>query len=429
MLSGKPSKRPRTTVVVVRDSARGAINHPPSKEFARALSVAYHHADDGHPVPSAAHTFFNCRRVDDRLLAMADEAQRAGSRLTFLVRHVDARLARYVEETGASLLPAAGFDSQIAEDTLFAAIRHIIAGHRVVAGGFIANSTGTPRQKGGSSTFINVLAEASHLANGSTPTVAAVLSLHRTGSNFLRDVVGLTVSGAVDVFHEHATPPPSVVDANIRPSFDDVFTEPDPTRARQLRRACLRHMMTTAQRRFIFVAERPPHDRLISHFQKRHMAWLQSRYSPERDALDHVDEIQRTFEEWLAAHIEIQRGWYRKHLLRMFGLDVLACQPTTDGLLKGRHAENTLLIVPTARLDSLRNEAASAFGGEAYRLVSSNAVRAQGVTKVNRAFRRQIEFPKALLKALWSIPEVAHLHPRPASLTGPGGLADPAVLA
>jgi hypothetical protein len=243
----------------------------------------------------------------------------------------------------------------------------------------------------------------------------------------MRDLIGLTVSGRVGVFHEHSIAPRSSLPPDPRrPLFDQHVLEGDPGRARQLRRAMLRDLIVNASRRFIFVCEREPRDRLISFFQKRHMGLLQRLYDPGRRALSETAELQRVFDAWLDKYAAMQSEWYRERLLENFGLNVLDCEPTHDGLLMGHSGPNTLLIVPTARLNTLRTELADVFGGTAYDAVASNSLDRRGGREIDRAFRRQIHFDSAIDGWLNEIPEVAHitrfLHGREAAMEA-GSLA------
>jgi hypothetical protein len=392
-----PAPDLRLRVVVVRDGEPGAIRNPSPRTFSGSGGVAYVHLSDPRPLPPARHYFFNCARTDPNVYELSDRARRTGGSVTFIVRHVDHELARHVELTKASLIPAFGCSNQITDATLREATRRVLDGRRVVATGFIDNSIGVAPQGGASAgTFVRLLMEASRLANGSTDVVAAALSLHRAGSTFLRDLIGLTVSGRVHVLHENAVPPQSEC-------------QPDE------RRAWLRKTMLGARRRFIFVAERPPDDRLMSSFQRRHCASLQSSYDRTHRVLRHAAGIQRTFNEWLKTQVPVLEQWYPQQLVEAFGVDILAADRTADGFLLGHHADNTLLVVPTARLHALRADVASTFGGQdAFWTIATNSATAtRSGAEVDTAFRRQIRFPAEMTDALWQIPEVAHLHTHP----------------
>jgi hypothetical protein len=200
-MSSVPNRRWR--VVVVRDGELRAIRNPPPRTFSGSGGVAYVHLSDPRPLPRATHYFFNCARADQHVYELSDRARRTGGSVTFIVRHVDHELARHVEQTKASLIPAYGFSNQITDATLREATRRVLDGRRVVATGFMHNSIGVPPQgRDSPNTFVRLLMEATQVASNSTAVVAAVLSLHRTGSTFLRDLIGLTVSTRVHVFHE-----------------------------------------------------------------------------------------------------------------------------------------------------------------------------------------------------------------------------------
>jgi hypothetical protein len=408
-------------VVVARDGEPDALRNPPLRTFGRISNVTYIHVSALSAAPEGSHYFFNCNRVDSRIYALCDRVRRQRGSIAFIVRHVDRELARYVKETNASLMPAYGPGHQITQATVSRLAQRVLGGHRVVAEGFISNSLGlNGRNRGSQSTVVRYLEEASGLADSSRRVVAAVLSLHRTGSNYLRDLIGLTVSGRVHVFHEHEIPRPSEVTPNHGVScFDQAFLEADSARSRLLRRACLRDMIVNAQHRFIFVAERAPEDRLTSYFQRRHLAWLGALYDRKAGGFRDVPEIQRRFHDWLTQHVQSQRIWYRTRLVDTFGLNVLEAEQTEDGYLVGQHGANTLLVVPTARLAALKDDLASALGGhDAYEAIASNSVRvSEGGDEIDRAFRRRIQFPESIVDALWRIPEVARLHSRPATLS------------
>jgi hypothetical protein len=286
-----------------------------------------------------------------------------------------------------------------------------------VASGAIRNTTATSAGlEKPVALFGRLLLEASWHANDGCRVVAAVLSQHRTGSNFLRDLIGLTVSSRVDVFHEHAVPPANGVELDAtRSCFDQSLLESDQTRARLLRRACLREMIVGAQRRFVFVAERSPDRRLTSYFQRRQLSWLQSCFDRKTRRLSNAAEIQQAFHEWLKEKVRLQRIWYKDRLVGPFGLSVLDAEQTDDGCFVQRRGADILLVVPTSRLGALRNGLRATFGGdEAYESVASNSLNtsARGA-EIDEAFRRQIRFPPDVSDALWQIPEVARLHAHP----------------
>jgi hypothetical protein len=347
---------------------------------------------DFSPPPEIEHCVISCGRATARLYAVADKAARAGARLTFLVRYVDDALADFARERQVNVLPAAGYIDQISTATQHEAIRRILAGGHVTAQGFVDHSVGRFEYRR-PHTVIRALSEASRLANASTRVVTAVLSLHRTGSNFLRDLIGLTVSGNVDVFHEHSVP--------------HALSEQGPS-PRQLLKAARRVQILSAARRFIFICERDPVERLISYFQERHMALLMQSFDPGTGSFRDRAAIQRTFDAWVARQAQSQRDWYRKRLAVHFGLGPLDCAPTDDGFFLGTHGENTLVVVPTKRLSALREELAGAFGGGAYDTIATNTIRRRGGAAIDATFRRDIRFDPAVEEMLAQIPEVAY---------------------
>src|SRR5688572_16035006 len=116
----------RVRVVVVRDGELGAIRNPPPRTFSGSGGVAYVHLSDSRPLPKAVHYFFNCARVDQKVYELSERARRTGGLVTFIVRHVDQALARHVELTNASLIPAYGFSNQITDATLREATRRVL---------------------------------------------------------------------------------------------------------------------------------------------------------------------------------------------------------------------------------------------------------------------------------------------------------------
>jgi hypothetical protein len=409
------SSQPR--VVVVRDGETSVVHNPPPLTFGRASNVTYVHVSELNAAPEGSHYFVNCARVDAGIYALCNRARRNGTQITFIVRHVDLELARYVDEMNASLIPAYGIGHQITQATLSRIAQRVLRGHRVVAEGFVSNSLGlSMRNQCSRDTVVRHLMEASRLADGSTSVVAAVLSLHRSGSNYLRDLIGVTVSGRVHVFHEHEIPRASEVTRDHSVScVDQALLEADWARARLLRRACLRDMIVNAGHRLIFVTERAPDDRLMSYFQRRHLAWLGTLYDRRLRVLRDVPQIQRRFEDWLKRSVRSQRKWYRRSLGDTFGLNVLEAERSENGCRVGQRGTNTLLVVPTTRLNALRDALVSACGSHAaYASIASNSVRvSRRGDEIDRVFRRDIRFPESMIDALWEIPEVACLHPRP----------------
>jgi len=288
------------------------------------------------------------------------------------------------------------------------ALAMVLAGERVAARGFVQHSLARQASDAGDGhPFVAMLHEASVAANTSTTVVAAVLALQRTGSNFLHDMIGLSVSAGVRNFHEHDVPGLAEAAGRPRPTVDPRLLERDGRYT--LRQAVLRDTILTPQRRYIFVSDRSPEDRLLSYFVKGRSDWLHQRFDAARNRFREAAEIQRRFDEWAWAQLDRQRKWYRNKLLRPFGLNVLEAE-RIDGLLIGRHAANTLIVVPTARLNRLVEVVADAFRTDCYRALAHNSAKESGDEAIGRAFRQQFTIDPEVAESLWAIPEVAHIH-------------------
>jgi hypothetical protein len=229
-----------------------------------------------------------------------------------------------------------------------------------------------------------------------------VLALQRTGSKYLRDLIGWTVAGRVDVFHEHEVPserrPPATATGEVV--------------AELARRRVLREMFVSASRRYLFVSERHPVDRSISYFVKRRSVWLHERFDVEADAFTQRDEIEAAFHLWAFQEAARQRAWYGAQLRSNCELGVLDTRPAGGGVLIAESARDTLVVVPNSSLDSLRS-ALSAGTSTDTLPVASNSAQARGDLALDAAFRRDIRLPSGLVEALWAIPEVAHVHGSP----------------
>jgi hypothetical protein len=257
--------------------------------------------------------------------------------------------------------------------------------------------------------FLRLVHEASASANGTEPTVAAVLALQRTGSKYVKDLLGMTISGRARLFHEHDLPTGGTLPDATRPLFDQLVLESDEVRRSSLRIG-IRAEALLAPRRYLFVTERDPEERLTSYFAKRWSAWLTTCFDPAQGRFRQHHEIRATFDEWCAHQVRRQRHWYTRMLARPFGLDVLRAVPVGEGLLSVRHLSNTLLVIPIHRFDALRDAVVEAFGEESCQLLNDNSARSRGDDVMYRVFRREFALNPAVSSALWTIPEVRHIH-------------------
>jgi hypothetical protein len=345
-------------------------------------------------LPSARHYFFLLDEIDRSPRELLIGAVRSGARVTLIVRTVEPYFAALAEHRNVNIIPACGDTAQITSGTFTRAIKMVLAGQRVVAQGFFQNSfTSAETNAGGCHAFVAMLTEASIEANRSTTVVAAVLALQRTGSNFLRDMIGLSVSANVRMFHEHDVP--TITDA------------------------ALRDALLTPQRRYVFVSDRPPEDRLLSYFVRHRSSRLHRAFDASSRRFRNASEIQGRFREWAWAQVDRQRKWYRNKLLRPFGLDVLKTR-AVDGLLVGRHGPNTLVVVPTVCLNRLREIVSAEFRTDCYRSLARNSASEGGDHDIDTAFREQFPLDRAITESLWTIPEVAHIHGALGSIRRPG---------
>jgi hypothetical protein len=84
------------------------------------------------------------------------------------------------------------------------ALRMACDGVHVVAKGFLENSGSRYDDTHPAHTFVRLMRRMSAEAKQGQSVIAAVLAQHRTGSQWLRDLVGWTVASQVHVVHEHA---------------------------------------------------------------------------------------------------------------------------------------------------------------------------------------------------------------------------------
>ncbi len=402
----------QASIVVVRDRDPAALQHPPRRVFGERRAVTYVHARTPGALPESSRYVFNLDRLDDLSLRRAVQAREQGAGVTLVLRHVDRAATAELEDSGWNVIPAYGDTEHIGFGTLRRALRMACDGHRVVARGFIVNSASPPANGHArpQSLFLQLVRGMSEEARDGERVVAAVLAPQRTGSQWLRDLIGWTAGSDVRVFHEHGVPP---VEDEAWPESanlaDALALEPDRDRQTLMRRAALRQVLLSARRRYIFMTDRDPADRLVSFFVKRRSRWLRDRLDSSGRSFRDPREIQCAFDAWLPPQVTSQARWFRATLTDAFGLDVRRAQPACDGLLVAHDGPNTLIVVPTERLSALREAVEAEYGPDVCAPLADNSAAARGDGAVMAAFRRQVHVPVATAKALRDIPEVAYL--------------------
>jgi hypothetical protein len=136
--------------------------------------------------------------------------------------------------------------------------------------------------------------------------------------------------------------------------------------------------------------------------------WIE-RLDASGRSFQNVTSVQQEFEAWLPAQTAHHARWFRCTLVEPFGLHVPRTQATADGLLITHNGPNTLVVVPTEMLDSLRAVVEAEYGSGVCAALADNSAAARGDAAVMAAFRREIHVPVAAAKALRDIPEVAHV--------------------
>jgi hypothetical protein len=371
-------------------------------------AVAYLHSSAARSLPHASHYVFNLERLDDESCARACSAEENGARVTFIVKHLDAAAADFLAGTTWNVLPSYGDTEHVGARTLRRALRLASDGTHVVARGFLLNSGSKHDDTRAAHSFVNLLHGMSLEAKHGEAVVAAVLAPHRTGSQWLRDLIGWTVASEVSVVHEHGVPSETEPWPASRSLVDALALEPDSDRHRIMRRAALRSALLNARRRYIFVTYRDPVDRLISYFVKRHSQFLRERLDAASQTFLDPSEIQRAFELWLPQQVANHSRWFRTTLFDHFGLDVCRAE-SKDGLLVARHAGNTLVVVPIEMLNSIRDAVDAAYGPDVCAPLADDSAVTRGDGPITAAFRRDIRFPSVVANALRGIREVAYI--------------------
>jgi hypothetical protein len=401
----------RQSIVVLRDRDPAAVRHPDPRMFGGRDPVAYVHVRDARAIPQAGHYVFNLEELDDASREHACRARDHGATVTFIVKHVDDAAAAFLAGTTFNVLPAYGDTEHIGVSTLRRALRMACDGVHVAARGFLANSgpDSMHRSERAPNPFVRLLHGISQEARQDESVVAAVLAPHRTGSQWLRDLIGWTVASDVRVLHEHAVPRETEPWPAARSLPDALAREPNPDRHRIMRRAALRSALLSARRRYIFVTYRDPVDRLMSYFVKRHSQFLRERLDAATQAFLDPGEIQCVFDRWLPEQVKSHSRWCRTTLFDHFGLDVCRAEPTEDGLLVARHAPNTLVIVPIEQLNAIRDAVEAEYGIDTCAPLADDAAVARGDGPISAAFRRDVHVSSVVANALRSIREVAYI--------------------
>ncbi len=411
ILSAATPSPTRPRIVVVRDRERAVLQHPHPREFRGRYDMSYLHLAETERLPAADHVVFNCERTTERVHDLVRQALAAHVIVTVITGRVDATCAALADTRAINLLPAYGVGGHMTPGTLRNALAAIVRGTAVVAAGFVKSSLATPGELRAPSarSLLQLLAEASAFANSGTSVVAAVLAPHRSGSKFLHDAIGWTVSGAVTVLHEHEVPlSVAVMDAG-RPPFDQLATAPA-LEQNALRRAILRQALLGAERRYIFVTVRDPRARLVSYYLLQRKRLLRRTFDSERRTFDDMAAIQADFDEFAWLQTKRQRSWYRLVLQEPFGLNVLDARPTEDGVLVAVSGPNTLVAVATDRLDEHVAALGRVYGADAYAPLHDNSARSRGDAAIAQAFSAQIGFTSKAWAKLVRLPEVAYLH-------------------
>jgi len=401
---------PGAPIVVVRDAGPELLQHPPRRMFGERRMVRYVQAHLAGHLPAAPHYVFNLSRFDDVSRIRAARAHQSGAAVTFILRHVDEGSALELHAGGWNVVPAYGDTEHLGTGTLRRALGMACEGRRVVASGFLANSAGPlVRHPQPEAPFIRLVREMSEEARSGEQVVAAVLAPQRTGSKWLRDLLGWTTGSQVQIVHEHDVPGMTGDWPDSRPLFEALALESDPGRRAAMRRTALRTLLLSASRRYIFVTDRDPVERLTSYFVKRHSRWLRAQLDDSGWRFRDVREIQCAFEAWLPAVVAQHARWFRSTLSEPFGLNVCRARPAGHGLLVAHHARNTLVVVPIERLNALRAAVEAEYGADSCAPLADNSAAARGDAALLAAFRRHVYVPRAIDRSLRAIPEVAYL--------------------
>jgi hypothetical protein len=415
-----------SAIVVLRDRCPVALQHPDRRVMRGLGDVTYVHTSNTSSLPEGRHYVFNLERLDDRSRALASLARSRGAVVTLILRDIDESTADFLLGTTMNVIPSYGDAEHIGVGTLKRALRLSCDRVPVVARGLLENSGSVGSRSSGAcnSPFVRLLQEISHDAKRHEAVVAAVLAPHRTGSQWLRDLLGWTVGARVRVCHEHYVPP----DSGERPStaglVDVLAREVDGRRQRLLRRAAVRHTLLGASRRYIFVTYRDPVERLVSYFVKRHSGWLREQLDVASQAFLDTALVQQRFESWLPDQVQYHSRWFRTTLFDHFGLEVCRTQTTEDGLLVGRHGANRLIVVPTEQLNSLKKPIELAYGPDTCSVLAEDSASARGDGPIKVAFQLSIRVPLAVERALWRVPEAAFILAHSRALATRSGKVD-----
>lgn len=397
-------------IVVIRDRELNALQHPEPFLLGRAGSVRVEYVwlASQQALPQAHTYVFNLERLAPAETLVSDLARR-GASVTLVLSEIDDAVLALAALPNVSVIPAYGEVEHIGRATAKSALRLACRGQQVVARGYLENSVASRRaaHQQAPHTFVRALVEASCAADRQR-VVAAVVSPHRSGSKFLRDLIGVAVGARVQVVHEHAVPLSDQPWNTSRPTFDQLSLS-SVSDFKRLRASMIRDALLSAERRYVFVAEREPVERLQSYFVKRKARWLRERLTSEGTFVD-PGEVQREWDDWVPDMCAIQRRWYQEVLRDQLGVDVMQAELTEDGLLHGRFEAGELLVVATRRLDDLRAAVEAEYGP--LPPLAANSAGSLGNKDVGAAVRRCLVVSPETRADLLAIPELAHIRSR-----------------
>lgn len=401
-----------TPVVVIRDREPAALENPGQAAFGRRATVRHLHLSSVTDLPDARCLVFNLVRLDPATRALVLDGATAGTRVLLILEELDDDAAALAAHPHISVIPAYGPGAPIGERTMKRAVQLFCRGTKLVADGALRNSITPATAAHADSTFLRCIARASAEARAGASVVAATLALHRTGSQFIRDLVGWTTGSQVRVVHEHGVPEEAATAAVApdRHPFDAWALAATQADRLAIRHGLGRHALLTADRALVVTTYREPVSRLTSYFLKRHSGWLRAQPLSEDGRFQAPEIIQRHFTDWLADQAVREKAWYRATLRRRFGLDICRTERTRDGLFLTEAGPRTLLVIPTAQIDTVIGQVEAAFGSGCTRALSSNSTTFRGDGELATAFRAQITFPAEIAATLRALPEARHLH-------------------
>lgn len=356
-------------------------------------------------LPDADCLVLDLAQVDSRSAELILHAAGKKRRVAVVAGALAPDVATELRTAAVSVIPSFGTTGHLGQISAWRALRRVVRGRRVVAQGFLEHSA--PGASPATGTVLKLIQQASAEALDGTRVLAAVLAPRRTGSQYLRDLIGWTAGAAVRVFHEHEvpdTPEPWSWDQSLQ---DLLLDEPDAARQRALRRHAIGSLVACAQRRYFFVPDREPKARIVSLFVKRHSLWLRSQFDMDAGAFRDRAGVQAAFDAWLPEAVRRFTRWHRRWLFATFGLDVTRAEPTADGLLVHTHQDNTLVVVPLERFEIVRAQVEARYGAGHCAILDEDSAASRGDAAVAQAVRRDLRFPEEAEAMLLGSPESA----------------------